>query len=293
MTRKSTRDVFIWPENILLGKYFYDKKIFFAPKRIFCFEKLCKIFFSTIKTVDSLYIAHFIGLLTSIQLSGALYPLLATGNSATVPKLFRRYLSTLIHVKNWYECNPFTRDSNSWKSIQQVRGMHKKVAQLMNSRTGVQTEKDKLWVNQYDFVMTQWAFIGPVILYPKHCGLHPASDEDIEHLVYLWRVIGYCIGIEEQFSVCSGNIEEDRVLCQMIFDREYRPTLHKNGLEPEIGWNMGNGIAIALRMINPSLRFEAIIYYWYSRLRIPHKVKLDSFIKKLAYYYLFFNFQVR
>lgn len=240
----------------------------------------------------SLYIAHFIGLLMIIQIPSGLAPLLATGNSTTVAKLFRRYLSTLIHVRNWYESNPFKKDTKSWNSMQSVRGMHKRVAQLMNSRTSEETGKEKLWLNQYDFVMTQWAFIGPVILFQNDCGLHPATDEEIKNLNYLWRVIGYCMGIEDQYNLCSDNIEEDRALCQILFDREFKPTLHKNALECNLGWQMGNGISLALNMINPSLSFEAVINYWYSRLKIPHKTHLNSFFKKLSYYYMCFNFQV-
>ncbi|CAG2103852.1 unnamed protein product [Medioppia subpectinata] len=240
----------------------------------------------------SLYIAHFIGLLMIIQIPSGLAPLLATGNSETVAKLFRRYLSTLIHVRNWYESNPFDTQSVAFKSIQKVRAMHKRVAQLMNTRPKTDTIKDKLWLNQYDFAMTQWAFIGPVILYPEECGLRPATAQDIDDLCYLWRVIGYCMGIEDKYNLCSANIEEDRELCRLLFDRDYRPVLHDNAMTDTIGWQMGNGIALGLQMLNPSLSFEAIINYWYPRLEIPHKIQLKTFFHKFSYYYLWFNFQV-
>ncbi|XP_054165992.1 uncharacterized protein LOC128963503 [Oppia nitens] len=240
----------------------------------------------------SLYIAHFIGLLMIIQIPSGLAPLLVTGNSSTVAKLFRRYLSTLIHVRNWYESNPFDKQSLANKSMLKVRAMHKRVAQLMNSRPNVDGVKDKLWLNQYDFVMTQWAFIGPVILYPDECGLRPASAEDIEHLCYMWRVISYCIGIDDKYNLCSGNMDEDRQLCRLLFERDYRPVLENAEIQNNMGWHMGNGITLALKTINPSLSFEALISYWYPVLKIPHKIKLDSFFLKLSYYYLYFNFQI-
>ena len=242
--------------------------------------------------IISLYTAHFIGLLMIIQIPSGLAPLLATGNSETVAKLFRRYLSTLIHVKNWYESNPFERTSIAFQSIQKVRSMHRRIQQLMNSRPTATDNKHKLWLNQYDFVMTQWAFIGPVILYPEDCGLRPATEEEMKDLCYLWRVIGYCMGIEDKYNLCSGDMEEDRELCRMLFDRDYRPVLNDIAIEDNMGWHMGNGIALAIQMINPSISFQAVINYWYPRLGIPHKPALNSVFLKFSYYYMIFNFQV-
>lgn len=236
--------------------------------------------------------AHFIGLLMIIQIPSGLAPLLATGNSSTVAKLFRRYLSTLIHIKSWYESDPFDSSSGAFKSMQKVRAMHRRVQHMMNNRPKSQTGKDKLWLNQYDFVMTQWAFIGPIILYKTECGLKPASDEDMDHIYYLWRVIGYCIGIEDKYNLCSGDIEVDRELCRLLLERDYRPVLQASDIEANMGWHMGNGIATALRMLNPSISFEAFINYWSPILELPHKPLLNTLFLKFSYYWMLFNFHV-
>lgn len=236
--------------------------------------------------------AHFIGLLMIIQIPSGLAPLLATGNSSTVAKLFRRYLSTLIHIKSWYESNPYDKTTPAFQSMQKVRSMHRRVQQLMNSGPKNPEVKDKLWLNQYDFVMTQWAFIGPIILYKNKCGFVPASDQDMDHIYYLWRVIGHCMGIEDKYNLCSDDIEVDRELCRMLLDRDYRPILQASDIENNMGWHMGNGIATALRMLNPSISFQAFINYWYPILELPHKPRLDSLFLKFSYYWMIFNFHV-
>lgn len=46
--------------------------------------------------------------------------------------------------------------------------------------------------------MTQWAFVAPVILFPKTYGLGNATDELLDGFVHLWEVIGYSLGIEDK-----------------------------------------------------------------------------------------------
>ena len=152
MTKINSKKAFNWLRNISSGKFNTNSDV----------NLKCIVF------NISLYTSHFIGLLLVIQFPCGLAPLLATGNSSTVPKLFRRYLSTLVHTRKFYESDPFIRGSTSWKTVQQVRRwkiilsnhnkiifisivrMHKNVGHLMNTKYSDKLGNKKgIWMNQH------------------------------------------------------------------------------------------------------------------------------------------------
>lgn len=76
-----------------------------------------------------------IGLLLNEQLPFVLIPLLSTGQSKNVSKLFNRYLNTILHIGSWYEHDPFDPTSKAYKSQKMVKGMHQSVSKLMNDKS--------------------------------------------------------------------------------------------------------------------------------------------------------------
>lgn len=139
--------------------------------------------------------------------------------------------------------------------------------------------------------MTQWSFISQIFMNPQHCGIHSDDLEEFDQLNYLWRVIGYCMGIDDQYNLCCENPIETKLLCQMIFDRCYKPNLELDPHPTPLGWEMGKGIALAMRMISPSVSWEAIINYWYPKLGLNcDHVTLNSWFSKFAYCYLNFHY---
>ncbi|XP_074604192.1 uncharacterized protein LOC141857600 [Brevipalpus obovatus] len=222
----------------------------------------------------SLNMSHLVGLLMVVQLPSGLEPLLATGNSKDIPKLFRRYLSTIVHVRSWYEEDPYKEGSKAYKSIRQVRRMHARACEMMNKKTGRVIGRDRIWVSQWEMAITQWAFIGVLILYPKDCGGHSLSDGDLELLNYFWRFIGYLHGIEDRFNICNGNLRESRALYKLILDREYRAVIGQNPHPAPVGYEMAKGIAKSLRPLNPSLRWQTFLKHFYTALEIPVEIPL-------------------
>lgn len=77
-----------------------------------------------------------------------------------------------MHVTSWFDDDVFDPETKGYKSIRQVRSMHKRVQSLMNDKFKVK-DKDgqpRLWMTQYDVSMTQFAFIGLAMVYPKKGG---------------------------------------------------------------------------------------------------------------------------
>jgi len=72
------------------------------------------------RNLFGLFFNHLCGLVLLVYVDTILKPLLYTRNSRSVAQLFRRYLSTLSHIKLWYDGDFWTKDSPARQSILQV-----------------------------------------------------------------------------------------------------------------------------------------------------------------------------
>ncbi|UXI21425.1 hypothetical protein NH340_JMT07368 [Sarcoptes scabiei] len=128
--------------------------------------------FKNYKTI--IRVSEFVGLNMVLYHERGLIPLLATGNSSTVSKLFIRYLSTIKHVTNWFEADPFDPKSKSFRSLKIVRSMHSKTAKQLNRQAGHFDENDCivdeakfLFISQYGMCHAQFSFVGFMAIFPK------------------------------------------------------------------------------------------------------------------------------
>lgn len=186
-----------------------------------------------------------------------------TGNSKDVPSLYKRYLSTILHVNSWYDDDVFNPDTKGYKSIRQVRSMHRRVQQLMNERFQVKDShnRPRLWMNQYDVAMTQFAFIGLAMVFPKKSALIAANHEDLEAINYYWRVLGWLMGMKDEFNACQFDKYEDiREFNRLILQHEY---LEKFQEEPcPTGLEMTKAICLALHYFMPLITFNSLAHWW-------------------------------
>ena len=225
-----------------------------------------------------------------LQPPRGLAPLLATGNHDTVARLFKRYMSTQQRVRSWYESDPFDPKSAAYRNVRTVRSLHQNVYKLMNTKTGRCVGKhDNVWVSQYDMALTQWAFIGILIMHPLECGLHPATKEELTSLIHFWRVMGYLNGIEDRFNLCEGDYDYTRLLFEKVWEQVYRPVVVSNPHPAPTGYEMCKGLLIALRVYNPSLKWVCFMKYWSKVLKIPADIKIESPRNKLRYQLMKFS----
>nr|XP_027195571.1 uncharacterized protein LOC113790144 [Dermatophagoides pteronyssinus] len=164
-----------------------------------------------------LSLTSFMGLILGLMSDDEILRiLLSTGNSETVDKLFTRYLSTIKHIEDWFRYDPFDTDSKSFKSLKMVRTMHCKVADKLNNNQTTNKQNAKQ-INQREMFLTQGAFFGLSALIPKQIGYHRFTQKDFHSIFHFWRVIGYCMGIEDEFNICNGSDEEVVEMCRQIY----------------------------------------------------------------------------
>jgi hypothetical protein len=198
---------------------------------------------------SSISISNLLSLLQIYNSSNTLKPLIY--KSSTPYNAFRRYLSTIIRIRNWYMSDPWCKNTKAYREMQAVRRMHCNMRQKLWKMDDEEIERStkishmfcpaiemirkdfadvcpmardlqnpyKMMtgiksINQGELSGTQYPFIGLILLYPEKFGVYNASEEDFDAFCHMWRGFGYLLGIEDQYNFCNGSLQEVRQRCR-------------------------------------------------------------------------------
>lgn len=104
--------------------------------------------------------------------------------------------------------------------------------------------------------ITQFGFIGYILLKHDKVGMS-RNHEDIEAFVHFWRVIGYMLGIEDRFNVCTDSYETTVKRLDVILNDCLRPALDNTN---EKFHEMTDALISGLWSFNPLLETDAFIF---------------------------------
>ena len=149
----------------------------------------------------SMFVSMLTGLLSLMYIHTIARVLDATNKSNSPALSFQRYLSTLSHAVQWYRDLP-----SLLKSTSRVRALHRGAAGLKN-------------FSQYEMVVTQWAFVGPVLLWPDQLGVARRSQEDVEGALYVMMMVGRQLGISDQLNLCLGDRDHCTQYSRLILEK--------------------------------------------------------------------------
>lgn len=153
----------------------------------FLFSYSAQIMFR--KNIYSMMSAMYFGLLSIIATPSILKILIHTKRSSSTVRAYRRYIKTVFNVLYWFR-EDFTKDSETWKSIEYVRKMHNLASNSAKSENvGI--------ISQRDMAITQFGFIGFVVLFKDQLSIK-CTKEDMEDFCHFWRVLGHMLGIKEE-----------------------------------------------------------------------------------------------
>lgn len=111
--------------------------------------------------------------------------------------------------------------------------------------------------------MTQWSFIGLLLMFPDECGLHGEDQKVLKDVNYLWRVIGYLMGIEDQYSMCFEDVDKTIALCHIMFREFFFPVISAEPRINPMGYEMVLDIVTAMKGVISSASGEVYLKYWY------------------------------
>ncbi|XP_065332510.1 uncharacterized protein LOC135934567 [Cloeon dipterum] len=242
--------------------------------------------------------SDIVSLIALFSLKDSLGPLIFTGNSSCVFSSFKRYVSTALRVLSWYEGDVFDPNSTAGKNILRVRNMHRLVIerlkatesdvlaertnivrpleslasvvrQDMNLVQGVDDEGHSvgtLPLNQWHSGITQFMFIGMVVTNPEKLGIVFYTEEDLEALVHLWAVLGYMIGIKDEYNLCIDGLSSFRERGIALRKACILPSLKNVDGQWE---HMSRCMAQGTGLYMPSVTFEGLLLYLFFVLDLP------------------------
>lgn len=145
-----------------------------------------------------------------------------------------------------------------------------------------------VFVNQMDMAITQFGFVGLFLLFPGKLGAHGISDDDMDSFVYLWRCVGYILGLEDRYNFCNGDLETVRQRSRDLIHFWVKPNLRVVSRDWE---HMTRCIVGGINYYIPGITFETSLLYLCSILGIyaPRIAAALSFRQKLLYHLMAFT----
>jgi len=149
----------------------------------------------------------------------------------------------------------------------------------------------RVFINQMDMAITQFAFVGLFILFPDRFGAHSVSDEDMGCFVHLWRCLGYILGLEDRYNFCNGDLETVRQRTRDIIRLWMKPALREVSRDWE---HMTRCLVEGISYYIPAISFEISLLYLCSMLGIyvPRLSAALTFTQRLIYHMMTFTFLV-
>lgn len=46
-------------------------------------------------------------------------------------------------------------------------------------------------------------------------------------MYHFWRTIGYCLGMEDRYNLCTGSDEEIKEICKLMYTQLFLPPIQK------------------------------------------------------------------
>lgn len=169
--------------------------------------------------------------------------------------------------------------------------MHKTVAARLNADAQGTEASGPLKLSQYDMLITQFAFIGFVILMPTKFGIQ-WSAYDLECVVHFWRLIGYLLGIEEEYNLCSRPVPEVQDMCAVILQHEMRTAFSEGGKRGTTSSQMSRGILESIRPYVPLIRWDAYLKYLATLLDSEEKTMKLNMKGNLIYHSMTLTLQI-
>lgn len=194
----------------------------------------------------SMFTSMMAGLLSLMFVPSIVKVLSTTRKSETPIKAFTRYLSTLNHVLEWYK-SPIER----LESLKKVRHLHTKANAVALNNLGV-------GMTQFDMLVTQWAFVGPIFIIPERVGMNALEKKDLEALAHFWYLIGFYLGLKDEFNLCAGSAEEIQHFSRAILTQVIKPSLES---PDPLKQNMADALLIGINLLNPLVFPKAFLCF--------------------------------
>jgi len=199
----------------------------------------------------SIFVSMLTGLWTLMYIKSIVRVLSMTKQSHTPTLAFKRYLSTLRHVVHWHKGVEEMKESlkvvKSKHSAAALRSKHNAASDASKKSSKEQDHG----ISQFDMVVTQWAFIGPTLLFPTELGMsNDLCSRELEGLVYIMYLVGRHLGVHEEYNLCRGGLDKARAYSREILVEVIQPAVTQNLDYKELS-SMAGALLSGINILNP------------------------------------------
>ncbi|XP_003705037.2 uncharacterized protein LOC100883146 [Megachile rotundata] len=155
--------------------------------------------------------AHLAGLLAILAVPDILEMLLFTKKNSTVCLAYRRFSETLLLMYQLHRVDILDPNSKWFKALNVIRWKHASTSKR-RLRQGLHG------IYQKDMGITQFGFIGYVLVCTRFMGLDHGTQEQRMGYNHFWRVTGHLLDIDDRINICRKTVSETTELCRRIAD---------------------------------------------------------------------------
>ncbi|CRK89888.1 CLUMA_CG003620, isoform A [Clunio marinus] len=204
------------------------------------------------------------GLIAIFAIPTILKILITTNQSSTKAKAYRRYKANGMHTQLTYQ-HPIEPGTKAWKSLTTIRKMHA----IMTRRT---SNAGNGIISQKDMSATLFVYMGFPLLFPERFGI-VGSREQFEAFNHFWRLIGYMLGIKDEFNCCEETLEgtrnrleairKDLLLPSLEFPSNEFESYTKTAVEGMWYFNpLDNNYKVLMFIVKRALKVPGYFYFW-------------------------------
>ncbi|KZC03997.1 PREDICTED: uncharacterized protein LOC107194421 [Dufourea novaeangliae] len=163
------------------------------------------------KNMLGVAVANMTGLLAILCVPDIIEVLEYTKKSETVCLSFKRYAETVLLIYELFKSDMLHPKSKWFKALNVIRWKHasaskRRVKQSLNA------------IYQKDMSITQFGFMGFVLVCPEKTGLALTTLEEREGFNHFWRVTAHLLGISDRMNIARRTAAETTELCRRIGD---------------------------------------------------------------------------
>lgn len=118
------------------------------------------------------------------------------------------------------------------------------------------------FLSQGEMAITQWGFFGLFILKPQVFAAPYVTRRELEAVVHLWAVLGYCLGIDDTFNWALGGLDLVLKRSELYLRTLAVPNLRTLGAEGTARWeHMTRCMVEGMRQYMPISALEVSLAY--------------------------------
>lgn len=136
----------------------------------------------------------------------------AAGYTQSKESAAKRYMATFYHIVDWFQFDLTDFEGRGLRSIYTVRALHAHARRMAkpiyheeelkeHSAYGLPLSQYDMACVHLDFCMLSWSVL------EVELGFGKLPRDDMEAVVHLWRLIGYHLGIQDSYNICSDGLE--------------------------------------------------------------------------------------